>query len=73
VVGMGSIAGTLLGVVLSRNLFTADEAAANAQFTIPFGLISVILIGTIVVSLLMTWVPSRQASRISPAEALRYE
>jgi putative ABC transport system permease protein len=73
VVGMGSIAGTLLGVVLSRNLFTADDAAASADFLIPYGLISVILIGTIAVALLMTWVPSRQAARISPAEALRYE
>jgi putative ABC transport system permease protein len=73
VVGIGSLAGTLLGVLLSRNLFTSDEAASSADFLIPYNLILVILVATVAVSLLMTWVPSRQAARISPAEALRYE
>ncbi len=73
VVGLGSLSGTILGVLLARNLFTSDSAAADAVFTVPYVLISVILIATITVSLLMTWVPSRQAARISPAEALRYE
>jgi putative ABC transport system permease protein len=73
IVGIGSLAGTLLGVLLSRNLFTSDEAASSADFLIPYNLILVILVATVAVSLLMTWVPSRQAARISPAEALRYE
>lgn len=73
VVGIGSISGTLLGVLLARNLFTSDSQATDVAFLVPYGLISVILIATIAVSLLMTWVPSRQAARISPAEALRYE
>ncbi len=73
VVGIGSISGTLLGVLLARNLFTSDAQATDVSFLVPYGLISVILIATIAVSLLMTWVPSRQAARISPAEALRYE
>ncbi|MCC6790538.1 MAG: ABC transporter permease [Thermomicrobiales bacterium] len=73
IVGIGSLAGTTLGLLLSRNLFTSDEAASSADFLIPYNLIGVILVATIAVSLLMTWVPSRQAARISPADALRYE
>jgi len=33
----------------------------------------VVLVLTLIAALLMTWIPARQASRISPAEALRYE
>jgi ABC-type lipoprotein release transport system permease subunit len=33
----------------------------------------VILVATMAVALLMSWLPSRQAARIAPAEALRYE
>jgi putative ABC transport system permease protein len=73
VVGMGVLSGTTLGVVLSRNLFTADEANSSASFTVPWAIIGTILVATIVVALLMTWMPSRQAARIAPAEALRYE
>jgi putative ABC transport system permease protein len=73
IVGIGSLAGTTLGLLLARNLFTSDDAASNADFLIPYNLILVILVATVAVSLLMTWVPSRQASRISPADALRYE
>jgi ABC-type lipoprotein release transport system permease subunit len=32
-----------------------------------------VLAATMVVAMLMTWIPSRQAARIAPAEALRYE
>ena len=32
-----------------------------------------ILVATVVAALSMTWLPSRQAGRIAPAEALRYE
>ncbi len=74
VVGVGVIAGTALGVVLARNLFTSDDVgSSNAAFTVPWPIISVILVATVVVALAMTWIPSRQAAGIAPAEALRYE
>ncbi|HVL26393.1 MAG TPA: FtsX-like permease family protein [Thermomicrobiales bacterium] len=72
VVGMGVLSGTTLGLVLSRNLFMADDAASTG-FTVPWMIIGTILVATIAVALLMTWMPSRQAARIAPAEALRYE
>jgi putative ABC transport system permease protein len=73
IVGMGVVSGVVLGVVLSRNMFTADEAAASAGFTVPWVMITGISIATVAIALLMTWMPSRQAARIAPAEALRYE
>jgi putative ABC transport system permease protein len=75
VVGMGILAGTTLGVVLAHNLFVSDDVGAGpgATFSVPVLMITVILAATAAVALLMTWIPSRQAARIAPAEALRYE
>jgi putative ABC transport system permease protein len=75
VVGMGILAGTTLGVVLAHNLFVSDDVGAGpgASFSVPVLMIAVILAATAAVALLMTWIPSRQAARIAPAEALRYE
>ncbi len=72
-VGMGGLAGTALGLVLSRNLLTSDAAASSASFTVPWAIIIVIAGLTNVAALLMTWIPAAQAGRIAPAEALRYE
>lgn len=40
---------------------------------IPWSIIIVILLITFVAALLMTLIPARQASKLAPAEALRYE
>jgi putative ABC transport system permease protein len=76
VVGLGVLSGTTLGLVLARNLFADDEfsgGSGSSAFVIPWAIVVVILIVTIVAALLMTWMPARQASRLAPAEALRYE
>ena len=74
VVGIGSITGTLLGVVLARSLLTGDSFGSPVDsFRVPWVLILVILVATVTAALSMTWLPSRQAGRIAPAEALRYE
>ncbi len=73
VVGLGVIAGTSLGIVLARNLFTSDDVGSSAGFMVPWTIIISILVATVLMALLMTWIPSRQAARIAPAEALRYE
>jgi putative ABC transport system permease protein len=73
VVILGIIAGTIMGLILARNLLASDTEALDVQFHAPYGLITVILLGTIAIALLMAYVPSRQASTISPADALRYE
>ncbi|HEV3468037.1 MAG TPA: FtsX-like permease family protein [Pyrinomonadaceae bacterium] len=74
VVGLGVLSGTALGLFLARNLFASDELGVEATaFLVPWEMIVVVLAATIVVALLMTWIPARQAARIAPAEALRYE
>jgi len=74
VVGIGALCGTLLGLPLAYKLFTNEVgSSADVSFIVPWSIIGTVLISTIAVGLLMTWLPSRQAGRIAPAEALRYE
>ena len=74
VVAIGVLSGTVLGLMLARNLFQDEDFAASAgTFVVPWTILVVIVIATITSALLMAWVPSRRAARIAPAEALRYE
>ena len=66
----------VLGLVLSYNAISdirAEEAEENLKWVVPWLQIGVIVAVTYVFSLLATYLPARQASRIYPAEALRYE
>ena len=75
VVGMGVLSGTVLGLILSWNLFSSDDftGGETVNFQVPWLQVVIVLVITIIAALLMTIVPARQASRLSPAEALRYE
>lgn len=74
VVGIGVLSGLTLGLILARQLFTTDDfGGADADFVVPWAIVVTVLLVTIIAALVMTWVPSRQASRLAPAEALRYE
>lgn len=75
VVGMGIISGTVLGLLLARNLLTGGDFSGSEldSFLIPWQIIGLVVVGTMVTALLMTWIPARQATRVTPAEALRYE
>ena len=73
VVSIGAVAGLILGLATAYNLFNSEDFPSDAGFVIPWPLVLSIFFGTILVSLLMTWIPSRQAASIAPADALRYE
>ena len=73
---LGIFIGTTLGIVLGWQAYTdikEDEGIDTIRFSIPWVQIGVILALTYAASLLATFLPARQASRVYPAEALRYE
>ena len=72
---LGVLAGGITGLILSYSLVTGDEfsQAGDSTFIVPWTLIIIMLVGSVIAALLMAWIPARQASRVVPAEALRYE
>jgi len=68
---IGVIAGLLLGADMVRTFFA--QLTPDTAVTVPWGQLGVILLLAYGFSLLLTLIPSLQASRIYPAEALRYE
>ncbi len=71
---MGILSGVVGGMIIARNLFTSGQFSGdNIQFAIPWVEILLIAGTSFVVSMFMTWFPSRQAARVPVADALRYE
>ena len=76
VVLLGIAIGLGLGTILSYNIVTdirEQVGIETLRFSIPWLQITVIIVLAYLFSLLTTLLPARQASRIHPAEALRYE
>ncbi len=74
--GLGVVIGGALGLVLSKNLFDAnffEQYRTGLTFAIPWTLLAIIGASALVATALATVLPAWQASRIAPAEALRYE
>jgi putative ABC transport system permease protein len=70
----GLLIGAITGVVLGGNLVTAFfPQIGESAVTIPWLQIGLIVLGAYTFSLLTTIAPAWQASRIYPADALRYE
>jgi putative ABC transport system permease protein len=72
---MGILSGVVCGTILARNLLTSGSftEGATGDFTLPWAEVSGLAVASLVVSLLMTWWPSRGAARVPVADALRYE
>ena len=73
---LGIAIGVALGVAISYNIVADVRESANLpslSFSIPWIRITGIIAVTYVFSLLTTFLPARQAAKIYPAEALRYE
>jgi putative ABC transport system permease protein len=70
---LGLIIGTLVGVWQSYRFFVIDKTFGTIVFNVPVAQIALILIGAYLATLVTTYLPARSASRIAPAEALRYE
>jgi putative ABC transport system permease protein len=70
---LGLIIGTLVGVWQSYRFFVIDKNFGTVIFNVPVVQIALILVGAYLATLGTTYLPARSASRIAPAEALRYE
>jgi putative ABC transport system permease protein len=71
---MGILSGVMGGVIISRNLFTTGQFSGEGiEFSMPWSEVAVFTVAAFVVSLLMTWWPSRNAAKVPVADALRYE
>ncbi|MFQ5879212.1 MAG: ABC transporter permease, partial [Dehalococcoidia bacterium] len=73
---LGIALGFILGLALSFNLIVDISQQAsfeNIQFAVPWLNLAIIFLITYLASLVMTFAPALQASRVYPAAALRYE
>ena len=66
--------GVGLGAALSNQVISGlTEDLAGATYQVPWATMALIVALTYVAALLTTYLPARQASKVYPAEALRYE
>jgi putative ABC transport system permease protein len=73
---LGILIGIGQGVILAYNFYNSELAMASGaglSFAIPWTTLGIIVLIAYAASLLTTFLPSWQAARIYPAEALRYE
>jgi len=70
---LGLVIGALVGVLESYRFFVTDKTFGTVEFHVPLPQIGLILVGAYLATLLTTYLPARAASRVAPAEALRYE
>jgi len=66
--------GVALGAALSGGLIDSlSEDIAGVTYKVPWVAVSLVVALSYAASLLTTYLPARQASKVYPAEALRYE
>ena len=71
---LGVVVGILLGILQSWLIFREiSKELEGASFSIPIGEVGFLIALTVVASILASVIPANQASKIYPAEALRYE
>jgi putative ABC transport system permease protein len=70
------VVGTFLGLVVAHNVISDSQRTPsweNLSFDVPWVNLGIIFLLVYLVALATTWLPALRASRIYPAEALRYQ
>ncbi|MCY3568142.1 MAG: ABC transporter permease [Chloroflexi bacterium] len=70
---LGLLLGTALALGMAYRLFAEGTFGDDVSMVVPVGTILPILFGALAASLVLTFIPARQAARTTIAEALRYE
>ncbi len=73
---LGSTLGVVLGVLLARNIFAAnffEQFQTGLTFTVPWQQLGIIVGVGLLSAFLGAILPSWQAGKVTPAEALRYQ
>jgi putative ABC transport system permease protein len=68
--------GTALALILAFNVIndtSESQGATNVEMVVPWGVLGVVFFIVYAASLLTTLLPALRASRVEPAEALRYQ
>lgn len=76
IAGGGAGLGLLLGLLLCRNIFAADffvQFHSGFALVVPWSQLAVICGAAVVTAVVAALLPAAQASRVVPADALRYE
>jgi putative ABC transport system permease protein len=70
------VVGTGLGLAVAYNVVNDSRRTPSWEgmdFVVPWGTLGAIFLAVYLVALATTWVPALRASRVYPAEALRYQ
>ena len=71
---IGIVIGIFLGIMQSYLIFREiSKELEGATFSVPIGEVGFLIVITVVASILASVIPANEASKIYPAEALRYE
>jgi putative ABC transport system permease protein len=73
---VGIVVGTALGIAISFNIIRDTKSQASWEtmdYSVPWLVLGIIFTVVLLAATLTAWLPARQASRVYPAEALRYE
>jgi putative ABC transport system permease protein len=68
--------GTILALILAYNIIgdtSESQGTTNVEMVVPWGTLAIVFFVVYAASLITTLLPALRASRVEPAEALRYQ